>query len=613
MSLWQQLLFGQSSKQRGPTRTTAPDVRKNQEADSLKSVGGRGCESSNHSNTQVSQTSVALKQPPAANKRTENSKLWNSLHQATCISRAADKPVAESQSLLCQAGLTTPKPLQPGASLSTSQPWLQEHTGCGTAPSQPSWLLSQQHEADSGAAMSSFPEPDGFMDSGLGDDILDTDWAWAAAPLPPTGLRAQPQPATGAEPAKGTTSCQALRPGSSSSASLLQQLPCDAYPAAPLPQENQTSLYRTPLAVLNGDGAPPQLQRPHGQGRVLPKSKARLPRGGEEDVGPGERDSHHVHHHNGRWQAGAACSRSESDVHSRLHSADAGRCQQPRGARSLIATCAASQQFTHQTADPLGMAMTEDGLDHNSSHDLPGKSSGGAPECGADRPSRPVGDALIKAARGHQDAGASAAGPPRRPLRSIGDVLGKRRREKTKVESAITFDSKKGRTARITDFMPAPSSNAAKQPSKHLPPAQAPAGAPVGATGRLPPWQAVPGTPFVVDKFGKGTANVHCQHWFLSHFHADHYGGLTRGFKQGLVHCTTITARLVHLRLKLALDRLVVYDLNAPAMVDGIRATQDAEGRCSRSLVCCPSEGRLTWCWTQLTVIRSTPFRSSSR
>ncbi|KAK9863457.1 hypothetical protein WJX84_005818 [Apatococcus fuscideae] len=54
---------------------------------------------------------------------------------------------------------------------------------------------------------------------------------------------------------------------------------------------------------------------------------------------------------------------------------------------------------------------------------------------------------------------------------------------------------------------------------------------------------------------------------------ADHYGGLTRGFKQGLVHCTTITARLVHLRLKLPLDRLVVYELNSPAVVDGIRVT----------------------------------------
>lgn len=62
---------------------------------------------------------------------------------------------------------------------------------------------------------------------------------------------------------------------------------------------------------------------------------------------------------------------------------------------------------------------------------------------------------------------ASAEGP-RKPVRSIADVLGKRRRNKTKISSAITFDSKKGRTARITDFMPAP----APAPRHILPEAQ---------------------------------------------------------------------------------------------------------------------------------------------
>ena len=42
---------------------------------------------------------------------------------------------------------------------------------------------------------------------------------------------------------------------------------------------------------------------------------------------------------------------------------------------------------------------------------------------------------------------------------------------------------------------------------------------------------------------------------------------------QGLSIAQTITARLVHLRLKLPLDRLVVYGLNAPAVVDGVRVT----------------------------------------
>ena len=55
-------------------------------------------------------------------------------------------------------------------------------------------------------------------------------------------------------------------------------------------------------------------------------------------------------------------------------------------------------------------------------------------------------------------------------MRSIVDVLGKRRREKTKISSAITFDSKKGRTARITDFMPAPAQ--ALAPRHSLPEAQ---------------------------------------------------------------------------------------------------------------------------------------------
>ena len=41
-------------------------------------------------------------------------------------------------------------------------------------------------------------------------------------------------------------------------------------------------------------------------------------------------------------------------------------------------------------------------------------------------------------------------------------------------------------------------------------------------------WQLVPGTPFVVDRFNNlpGSLPQH-RHWFLTHFHADHYKGLT--------------------------------------------------------------------------------------
>ena len=50
----------------------------------------------------------------------------------------------------------------------------------------------------------------------------------------------------------------------------------------------------------------------------------------------------------------------------------------------------------------------------------------------------------------------------------------------------------------------------------------------------LPEWQRVPGTSFVVDKF-RSVQKVVCRHWFLSHFHADHYGGLSGRFCQGAV------------------------------------------------------------------------------
>ena len=41
-----------------------------------------------------------------------------------------------------------------------------------------------------------------------------------------------------------------------------------------------------------------------------------------------------------------------------------------------------------------------------------------------------------------------------------------------------------------------------------------------------------------------------CKFWFLTHFHADHYGGLTKKFSQGLVVCTPVTARLINAKLR---------------------------------------------------------------
>lgn len=40
-------------------------------------------------------------------------------------------------------------------------------------------------------------------------------------------------------------------------------------------------------------------------------------------------------------------------------------------------------------------------------------------------------------------------------------------------------------------------------------------------------WQLVPGTAFIVDRFCNLPAQSPYRRWFLTHFHADHYKGLT--------------------------------------------------------------------------------------
>lgn len=73
---------------------------------------------------------------------------------------------------------------------------------------------------------------------------------------------------------------------------------------------------------------------------------------------------------------------------------------------------------------------------------------------------------------------------------------------------------------------------------------------------------------FIVDRF-KSIWGVQGDTWFLTHFHADHYGGLTKSFNHGLIYCSPITARLVHSRLKVPLNRLVEIENGKPKCIKG--------------------------------------------
>ncbi|KAL2939502.1 DNA cross-link repair protein SNM1 [Bienertia sinuspersici] len=86
-----------------------------------------------------------------------------------------------------------------------------------------------------------------------------------------------------------------------------------------------------------------------------------------------------------------------------------------------------------------------------------------------------------------------------------------------------------------------------------------------GKARSCPFYKKIPGTPFTVDAFRYGAIKG-CSAYFLSHFHADHYGGLSKGWSHGPIYCTTITARLVRIYI-------CPLELDVEHVIDGIKVT----------------------------------------
>jgi hypothetical protein len=96
-----------------------------------------------------------------------------------------------------------------------------------------------------------------------------------------------------------------------------------------------------------------------------------------------------------------------------------------------------------------------------------------------------------------------------------------------------------------------------------------------GRRGGPPPpcpfYKKMPGTPFTVDAFRYGNV-AGCGAYFLTHFHADHYGGLSKKF-QGKIYCNEGTANLVEAQLKVSRELLYVLPMDQPTMVMGVEVT----------------------------------------
>ncbi|CAK7214617.1 DNA cross-link repair protein PSO2/SNM1 [Sporothrix curviconia] len=101
-----------------------------------------------------------------------------------------------------------------------------------------------------------------------------------------------------------------------------------------------------------------------------------------------------------------------------------------------------------------------------------------------------------------------------------------------------------------------------------------------------PFYKIMPGFSICVDAFRYGAVEG-CRAYFLSHFHSDHYIGLTAKWCHGPIYCSQVTASLVRSQLGTAAQYVVALEFNAAPFevpgTPGVRVTMIPANHCPGS------------------------------